>query len=163
MMTARRSRLVVPIMLLLMLAGCGNGSPVTSEATRSPAARQATEEASPIASQPGASPTGKVVPPASPVNPPAAPEYPPASQACDENIERVSSLGAMGSNCETARRVAAAYDAKVMAGGAFPGNEPLVVDDGWPCRVTRREGDTGELFGVACSKGTGTITFEWGV
>lgn len=90
-------------------------------------------------------------------------DYPPTSQACDSNIEHVSSLGAMGSNCDTARRIATAYDARIMSGGSFPGGQPLAVEDGWSCAVTSTSGDGGEVFGVNCTKGTESVTFEWGV
>ena len=69
----------------------------------------------------------------------------------------------MGSNCDTARRVAAAYDAKIMAGGTFPEGQPIEVDDGWSCRTTSVSGDGGEVFGLACTKGAESVTFEWGV
>jgi hypothetical protein len=69
----------------------------------------------------------------------------------------------MGSTCDTARRVSAAYDAKIMEGGTFPSDQPLLVDDGWSCRVTVSFGDGGEVSGVVCDRGTESVTFEWGV
>ena len=180
-----RKRFGIALIVLVFLGGCGGGgSPEIALRSPSPSPSR-TGEPSPgptgvgslsptptaTASSPRPGPAArprppsapKPPPPAPPAKPPAAPEFPPASQACEENIERVSSLGAMGSSCETARRVAAAFDAKVMAGGAFPGREPLLVDDGWSCRATSSGGDMGEVFSEVCTKGNESITFEWGV
>lgn len=138
------------IWLMVLSAGCGPGLSETSRAPATQAASPASTAPAPTSlavtqSDPPAPPPAPVAPtaPAMPVaqrvpvraNPPAPPvspiEYPAASQACESDIEHVSSLGSMGSDCDTARRVATAYDTQIMGGGSFPEGQPVPVADGW--------------------------------
>lgn len=85
-----------------------------------------------------------------------------AHGACRSSTERVARLTASTRvSCATARTVAAAYDANVMAGGSFPGGRMAV--NGFRC-VTRPAGPAAEeTSSVRCTGGRGTLHFQWGV
>ena len=93
------------------------------------------------------------------------PDLPTAGRSCEESLERVDGLGALGADCETARRVAAAYDAELTQSGNFPGSQPLAVADGWSCS-SEPSAVSQETFEVLCDKGDPAmeaVTFIWGV
>lgn len=93
------------------------------------------------------------------------PDHPTAGSSCEDSLERVEGLGALGANCDTAHGVAEAYDSKIMGAGNFPGNASLDVGDGWFCG-SRVSGESEEIFSVTCDKGDSEIeavTFAWGV
>jgi len=186
-MISKLQKVVLSMVGLFALAGCGASSLASSPATETavplqiPLSPPAVPE--PVAAVPSPNTPPRSTPAprsAAPVAakapaqaPPRAPEaskapapgveYPAASQACESNTETVSSLGAMATDCETARRVSAGYSATVMADGEFPDGQPVQVEDGWSCRVTGSSGDGGEVFGLNCSKAGASVTFEWGV
>ena len=94
-----------------------------------------------------------------------APDHPTAGSSCEDSLERVEGLGALGANCDTAHGVAEAYDSKVMGAGHFPDNASLDVGDGWFCG-SRVSGESEESFSVTCDKGDSEIEaviFAWGV
>ena len=85
-----------------------------------------------------------------------------AHGTCRTTTERVSRLTASArASCATARTVAAAYDAKVMAGGSFPGG-PMAVN-GFRCVASPAGSAEEETFSVRCTGGRGTVRFQWGV
>ncbi|MBA2279944.1 MAG: hypothetical protein H0W25_01730 [Acidimicrobiia bacterium] len=97
--------------------------------------------------------------PAPPQDP--APEGPTAGRACEDDLEHVDELGALGTDCDVARRVAAEFDAKVLALGDVP-DEPMQAD-GWTCSKSPSEFE--ELVYVGCDQGDSSlvsVTFSWG-
>ena len=171
--------------LALALAGCGgaaNGvgkgptptpSPSVSNLSPTPtleppptptASPAAAPAAKPVAKSPAPVPAPPAkAPPAPPAPAPApAPEYPTAGRACEDGIASVDELGALGTECDTARRVAAAFDAKVLLLGEIP-DEPMNVADGWTCSKAGRQME--EIVYIGCDKGDSrmlSITFGWG-
>ncbi|MGI8685049.1 MAG: hypothetical protein ACR2MO_08195 [Acidimicrobiales bacterium] len=90
---------------------------------------------------------------------------PPASAhgACRSPEGRVSELVASARvGCATARRVAAAFDAAVLEGGAFPG-DGRVAARGFACRAGGVGHESEESFSVRCSSGRNVVRFAWGV
>ncbi len=86
-----------------------------------------------------------------------------AHGACRPTVERVSDLSASRKvSCGAARKVAAAYDAKVMAGGSFPG-QGRVAARGFSCATISVGHDWEESFSVRCASGRGVVRFVWGV
>lgn len=86
-----------------------------------------------------------------------------AHGACRPTVERVSDLNASRKvSCGQARKVAAAYDAKVMAGGSFPG-QGRVAARGFSCATTSVGHDWEESFAVRCTSPRGVVRFVWGV
>ena len=82
---------------------------------------------------------------------------------CRSTVERVSDLSASRRvSCRTARKVAAAYDAKVMKGGSFPG-KGRVRAGGFSCSTTSTGQDSDESFSVRCATRRGAVRFVWGV
>ena len=171
--------------MALALAGCGgaaNGvgksptptpSPSVSNVSPAPALEPVeTPTASPAAAPsarrvakspaPAAAPPAKA-PPAPPAAAPApAPDYPTAGRACEDGLGSVDELGALGTDCDTAKRVAAAFHAKVLLLGAIP-DEPMNVADGWTCSKAGRQME--ELSYIGCDKGDSrmlSVTFGWG-
>lgn len=108
--------------------------------------------------------------PSGPAPAPTAPRLTPSidsgsARACDDSLERVDFLGALGTDCETALQVAAAYDAEVMGAGTFPGGSPLAVAGGWSCGSNVSD-DSNETFSVLCDRGnprSEAVSFTWGV
>lgn len=164
------------------LAGCGGGnselassdsslSPPPIDSTSVPAdATSATDPPVPPTAEPPA-PAPRSAPPATrPVTPSSgpgapAPDHPATGRSCEDSLERVDGLGALGTDCETAHRVADAYDTKVMGAGNFPDNASLAVADGWSCG-SRVSDESEESFYVTCDRGDSRIeavTFTWGV
>lgn len=89
---------------------------------------------------------------------------PPASAhgACRYGGERVTGLSASSRvSCNTARRVAAAYDAAVMGDGSFPGGR--VPAAGYSCRTTPAGDPSEETFTVRCTRSGNVVRFAWGV
>jgi hypothetical protein len=123
-------------------------------------AANATGETPPVPS------TAKPSPPAPPAsNSPPAPDSSTAGSSCEEGLERVDGLGTLGADCETGRRVAAAYDSEVMGAGTFPDNAPLAVADDWFCG-SKVSDESQETFAVLCDKGNPgmeAVSFTWGV
>ncbi len=98
---------------------------------------------------------------ASPPDP--APGGPSVGRACEDGLERVYELGALGTECDVAEGVAANFDTTVLAPGEVP-DEPMQVGDGWMCTTT----STGmeEVVYVSCDQGDSSflsVTFSWGV
>ena len=86
-----------------------------------------------------------------------------AHGACGSTVERVTDLSASRRvSCGAARKVAAAYDAKVIAGGSFPGNG-RVAAGGFSCATTSVGPDSEESFSVRCGSRRGVVRFVWGV
>lgn len=148
--------------MAVVLAGCGEGSSEVAGSSTS-----VTEDATSVV-EPSVAPTVKPPAPA-PVppdpNPPPSADYPTAGRSCEDSLERVDGLGALGADCETARRVAAAYDSAVIEAGHFPDDASLAVADGWFCGSTSAA-ESEETFEVLCDKGdrrTEAVTFTWGV
>ena len=169
--------------LVVGLAGCGGGSSESAGSDSSsptPPAIQSTSipEVAPTATEPPGPPTTKPPAPAPQPAPPAlrpvapssgpdaaSPDHPTTGRSCEDSLERVDGLGALGADCDTAHRVAEAYDSEVMGAGNFPGDASLDVGDGWFCD-SRASGESGENFSVTCDKGDRRIeavTFAWGV
>lgn len=85
-----------------------------------------------------------------------------AHGACRSATERVVQVTASTKvSCATARAVAAAYDAKVMAGGSFPGGRMAV--NGFGCVTSPAGAAAEETFSVRCTGRRGTVRFQWGV
>lgn len=85
-----------------------------------------------------------------------------AHGACRSGSERVYGLTASAKvSCATARAVAAAYDARIMAGGSFPGGRTDV--NGFRCAANLAGPEWEEAFAVRCTGGRGVVRFEWGV
>ncbi len=178
-----------------VMAGCGggtsevSGSDMRSPTPPAPETRSVVDEATPVvdapvpttappkapapqpappsrraAPAPGPAATAPAPVPSVPDAPPA-PEYPTAGRSCEDNLERVDGLGALGADCPTAVRVAAGYDAQVMGTGEFPDHASLEVGDGWRCGSTV-SGEPGESFSVLCDRGDPrmeAVSFSWGV
>lgn len=164
--------------LMFVLSGCGQAptteTPTPTASSPSPtqsASATPSEEpsASPVRpSSPSVRPPRPAAPPAAPVAPapapapPAAPDLPTAGRACEDGLERVDELGALGTDCETARRVAAAVDVKILALGEIP-DEPFSAVEGWTCA---KDGAQMEEFTyLSCDKGDRrmlSVTFGWG-
>ncbi len=71
-------------------------------------------------------------------------------------------LGALGADCDTARRVAAAVDAKILLLGEVP-LEPFKAVDEWVCVKDRRSFE--EYVYIACDRGDSrmeSVNFGWG-
>jgi len=86
-----------------------------------------------------------------------------AHGACLSTVERVTDLSASRMvSCAEARKVAAAYDAKVMGGGSFPGKGRLAAE-GFSCATTSVGHDSEESFSVRCGSRRGVVRFMWGV
>ena len=154
-----KTGLAVAGIAILMVACGGESSDVASSTTSVPGDATSTTE------RPATSTTKPPVtsPPAT--DPPPAPEGPTAGNSCEDSLERVSGLGALGADCQTAREVAAAYDAEVMGAGSFPDDGTVAVAGGWSCRSAPSM-DSEETFEVLCDKGDPRIeavTFSWGV
>ncbi|HYN98845.1 MAG TPA: hypothetical protein VEU28_04155 [Actinomycetota bacterium] len=124
-----------------------------------PAAKPVAKSPAPVPAPPAKAPPA---PPAPAPAPAPAPEYPTAGRACEEGIAGVDELGALGTDCDTARRVAAAFDAKVLLLGEIP-DEPMNVADGWTCSKAGRQME--EFVYIGCDKGDSrmlSVTFGWG-
>lgn len=159
--------------MAVVLAGCGVGTSeisgsstsVTEDATSvvEPSVAPTVKPPAPAPSREPAAPVRAPVPPAS--NPPPSGDSPTVGRSCEDSLERVEGLGALGADCETSRRVAGAYDSAVMEAGNFPDDASLAVADGWFCG-SRSAGEWEETFDVLCDKGDRTrqaVTFTWGV
>ena len=86
-----------------------------------------------------------------------------AHGACRPPVERVSGLSASRMvSCGSARKVAAAYDAKVTDGGTFPGSGRIRAG-GFSCATTPVGHDSEETFSVRCESRRGVVRFVWGV
>ena len=151
--------LVLAGMVVLLAACDGETSDVAGTST-------SVSERSTSITDPSVPSTAPAPPPAPPASdPPTAADAPTAGSSCEDSIERVDSLGALGADCETARRVATAYDAKVIGGGTFPENAPLAVAGDWLC-ASKVSAESQETFDVLCDKGDPSleaVTFTWGV
>jgi hypothetical protein len=82
--------------------------------------------------------------------------------ACEDGLEHVDELGGLGADCDTARRVAAAVDMKIMLLGEVP-LEPFMAVDGWVCAKDGRQME--EYVHISCDKGDPrmeSVTFGWG-
>jgi hypothetical protein len=89
-------------------------------------------------------------------------DYPAVGRACEDGLASVDELGALGTDCDTAKRVAAAFDAKVLLLGEIP-DEPMNVADGWTCGKAGRQME--EFVYIGCDKGDSrmlSVTFGWG-
>lgn len=137
---------------MVVVAACGGGTSEVAGTSTS------VSESSTSISDPPVPSTAK--PP-----PPAAPDPPTAGSSCEESLERVDGLGTLGTDCETGRRVAAAYDAEVMGAANFPDNAPLAVAGDWLC-ASKVSDQSQETFDVLCDKGDPrmeAVSFTWGV
>ena len=86
-----------------------------------------------------------------------------AHGACSSTVERVTDLSASRRvSCGAARKVAAAYDARLMVGGSFP-DKGRVAAGGFSCATTSVGHDSEESFSVRCSSRRGVVRFVWGV
>ncbi len=86
-----------------------------------------------------------------------------AHGACRPTVDRVTDLSASRRvSCGAARKVAAAYDAKVLAGGSFP-DEGAIAAGGFSCATTSLGHDSEESFSVRCGSRRGVVRFMWGV
>ena len=82
---------------------------------------------------------------------------------CRSPVERVTDLSASRRvTCGAARKVAAAYDTKVMQGGSFPG-QGRVKARGFSCATTSTGHESEESFSVRCTSRRGVVRFVWGV
>ena len=82
---------------------------------------------------------------------------------CRSTVERVTDLSASRRvSCGAARKVAAAYDSKVMKSGSFPG-EGRIKAVGFSCTTTSTGHDSNESFSVRCATRRGVVRFVWGV
>lgn len=77
---------------------------------------------------------------------------------CNENLRRVSHLGAIQVSCRTARWVARRFDRKVIEEGHWPTAEKVG-------RYRCRSRSTGpETYRVRCTRRSGArVRFDWGV
>lgn len=86
-----------------------------------------------------------------------------AHGTCRTPEGRVTGLVASaGVRCGTARRVAAAFDAKVLEGGEFPAGT-AVAAQGFACRTAGVGDKSEESFSVRCTSGRKMVRFAWGV
>ena len=86
-----------------------------------------------------------------------------AHGACRSPVERVTDLRASRRvSCAGARKVAAAYDAKVMDSQSFPGGNRVKVR-GFTCATTSTGHEAQESFSVRCATGRNVVSFQWGV
>ena len=139
-------------------------TPATDPVAAASPAPPAPPKPAPASVQPAAPapipPAPRTAPPAP--APPSAPDYPTAGVACEDGLERVDELGALGADCDTARRVAAAVDTKILLLGEVP-LEPFNATDGWVCSKERRQLE--EYVYIACDRGDPrmeSVTFGWG-
>ncbi len=82
---------------------------------------------------------------------------------CRSTVERVTELSASRRvSCGAARKVASAYDSKVMRGGSFPA-DGRVKAAGFSCATASTGHDSDESFSVRCATRRGVVRFVWGV
>lgn len=147
------------------------GGPTTADDPPIPRTAQPTASAKPdLRARRTVAPTPEPGAEASEPEPPSpdpspAEEYPSTGRSCEDDLERVDGLGGLGVDCETAGRVAAAYDSAIMGAGDFPDGAVLAVADAWSCTSTVAE-ESEESFSVLCDRGDPrkeAVSFSWGV